>query len=166
MGRIPKNTTLTGKHMVAIAKLGRGEKPVQIAKDMGMDVGTIYAWQKWPVFQERLTKYVDSVGRQELDRGAEDGLIELKEQVSSIVLWMTDVVLGKIALQDKHRWKMALDLLHHAGVIDQQAALRAQQNPTSLNVGSLTLDRRQQMLAVGNEELLSKFSPPPKLLRS
>ena len=83
MGRVPKNTTLTGKHMVAIAKLGQGMKPADIARDMGFDVGTIYSWQKWPLFQERLASYVESIAKTELDRGLEDASVLLKEQIST-----------------------------------------------------------------------------------
>lgn len=162
--RSPKGIKLTGKHMIAISKLGRGEKPGQVAVDLGVDINTIYAWQRWPVFEARLAEYIDSVARQELDRGIEDGIVLLRDQTSAIILWMTDVVLGKTSLSDKARWKQALDLLHHAGIIDQQAALRAQANPQTLNIGNLTQDRRQQLLVQGDQEILQRFQPPPKRL--
>lgn len=163
MGRQLRGTTLTGKHIVAIAKLGRGMRPTEVAKEMGVDRGTINMWQKWPVFQERLAQYVDSLAKTELDRGLEDANFLLKEQLSSVILWMTDVVLGRTELKDPKRWRMALDLLHHAGLIDQQAVVKASAAPQTLNIGSLNQDRRQQLLAVGNEDIqkrLERFAPP------
>ena len=166
MGRIPKGTTLTGKHLMAMTMLAKGIHAKDVAKSMGVTVDSIYVWQKWPQFIEAQTRYVASVAREELDRGLADATINLHEHSQEIVNWMAGVVLGSIELkqQDQRRWKMALEFLHHAGIIDKQAMLNAQapaQNQTNVN---LNLDqRRQAVLATGNAELsqqLEKFRPP------
>jgi len=163
MGRILKRTTLTGKQSLAMMKLVKGISPSSVAQEMGMSVGTIYTWQKSPVFLERQAQYVESLARQEMDRGLQEAEVTLHESSSAIVQWMLNVVLGVTECKDKNRWRMALDFLHHAGIIDQQvlaknSALEAQGHSINLNLDQ----RRQSILAAGNQELqsqLEKFSP-------
>lgn len=166
MGRAPASTRLTGKHMMALALLSKGQTPKEVAQTMRVTVDTIYIWQKWETFQDAQQKYIASIAREELDRGIAEATVTLHDNSSAIVHWMTDVVLGTIELkpQDHRRWKMALEFLHHAGIVDRQAMLNAQPpSPNQTNV-NLNLDqRRQQILSTGNQELqaqLEKFRPP------
>lgn len=164
MGRKIVGTSLQAKHHLAIVKLVKGEKPTDVARDMGIDPGTIYNWQKWPAFQERARQYAESLANEALDRGLEDANVALHDSVRPIVQWMRDVVLGITECKDPKRWRMALDFLHHAGVIDKQQVAKAEANPALF---SLNLDqRRQQVLAVGNQDLedrLKNFRNPKQL---
>lgn len=167
MGRSLKSTRLKGKHHVAMALLAKGRSPKDVAAQMGVVVDTIYQWQKWPEFQEAQNDYIISLAREELDRGLQDAIVDMHESTRSVVRWMTAVVIGEIELRpsDSKRWKMALDFLHHAGILDKQQVLSLESGgrdrPPSLN---LTLDQRKQsVLQTGNQEilgLLEKFKDP------
>lgn len=168
MGRVTKRQHLHAKQQLALVSLVKGRPVKDVARDLSITPDTIYAWRKSEAWQTMERDYISSLAREELDRGLQDAQIDLNQSAGAIVKWMTGVVLGEIELkpQDQKRWRMALDLLHHAGILDKQAALRAEQiasNHPQTNV-SLTLDqRRQQMLAPGNAELarqLENFRPP------
>ncbi len=170
MGRTPVGTRLNGKHMMAIAMLAKGQSVKDVAVVMRVTPDTIYTWQKWDAFQDAQNAYISSVAREELDRGVQEANLTLHEYAQAIVNWMAGVVVGAIELkaQDKQRWKMALDFLHHAGILDKQAILKAEMpGPNQTNV-NLSLDqRRQSVLASGNADIaaqLEKFRPPPPQL--
>lgn len=161
MTRVPTGNSLKGKHYLAIARLVKGEKATLIARDLGIDANTIYTWQKWPLFQQRQAEYAESLVRQELDRGVEDATVLLHEQAIPIVAWMQRVILGETKLEDPKRWRMALDFLHHAGILDRQRALEAG-NAAASGV-NISFDQRQQSLNAGNQEIqrqLDRFNPP------
>lgn len=164
MGRVPVSTRLTGKHLMAMTMLAKGISVKEVAKQMRVTPDSIYTWQKWPQFQEAMMNYVASVARERLDRGLEEANVTLHDHLSEIVNWMANVVLGTIELKEKDqkRWKMALDMLHHAGIIDKQAVAKSEP-PQAANV-NFTLDqRRQAILASGNAGLqaqLERFNKP------
>lgn len=165
MSRKIVGTTLTGKHHMAITRLAKGKSATDVAKELHVDVSTIYSWQKWPLFQERLAQYIDSIAKQELDRGIEDAQVVLSESMAEIVMWMTGVVTGKIELKDPKRWRMALDLLHHAGILDKQALAKSEMPipSTTIQVNQTNDQRRQAVLASGNQDIqdqLARFRPP------
>ena len=165
MGRKIVGTTLQAKHHLALVRLVKGDRPQDVARDMGFDVSTIYAWQKWPLFQERAAQYAESMAREALDRGLEDAQVELRQSTTPIINWMRDIVLGVTELKDKNRWRMALDFLHHAGILDQQSVAKAASNPAALM--NFNLDQRKQTLAVGNadlEEKLKNFRSPRQVI--
>ena len=166
MARVPKKTKMTGKHLMAATMLAKGASVKEVSQSMRVTADAIYSWQRWPVFQEAQQSYIASVARAELDRGLEDAQVSLHESSGEIVKWMVAVVLGEIELkpQDKQRWRMALDMLHHAGIIDKQAALKTEQpSPANFTLNQTLAQRRQSILASGNADLaaqLERFVKP------